>query len=264
MTEKITAAHRPTRSLNSRRVSEYSRRGGGQHRDQADRPGGGQAADGIGERAEHGVQDRGTGEVRGVVALQRRAVEQVGQFQVAGVEVQGLVLERRVAASAGTGPPARTGWRAARRGSPRSGAGSAGGEPHRAEPCLPARQPEHPGAARPGEFRGPGAEAAWSRQLRSDCRVNLASITVLGPRPGQTGGRPVERVGRGAAVPADRAGRREAPGWRPPAHFRGLTSVSPARSPATAPARSAATRLASRHPACCSRTRRSRARPDAG
>ena len=69
---------------------------GGQHLDQAQRPGQGQAAHLVQERGRDRVQHRGTGEVRRVLALQGRAVQQVLQFHVPGVQVERFVLEGRV------------------------------------------------------------------------------------------------------------------------------------------------------------------------
>ena len=67
-----------------------------QHLEQAERPRGGQPADAVGQRAEHRVEHRRAGEVGRVVALQRRAVQEVPDLEVADVQVEALVLERRV------------------------------------------------------------------------------------------------------------------------------------------------------------------------
>ena len=56
VTEKITAAQRPTRSLKSLRVREYSRAVVASMASRLTCPGGGQAADVVGESAEHGYR----------------------------------------------------------------------------------------------------------------------------------------------------------------------------------------------------------------
>ena len=175
--------------------------GGRQHGQQADVPGGGQPAPGVREGAQDRVENRRAGKERGVVAGQRHAIEQMGQFLVSGGQIQRLVLERAVMHAQrqdGLHGEDREKDRAAHPPPPAAGLGGAGGT--RTVPA-PARRGGCPGSRgrRPARH-GAGSEriirAVLHRGIRRD--LERGKHHGLGVIAGERPVGPPRWPGRGA------------------------------------------------------------------